>query len=207
MMELQEYLWSISSSYVPAITSTKYMSRKLLTNQSLLEPKSIFSWSCQLNSVLKWFSFKWLSSFVIQNVHQGIQYIQQDPCGFDFRLLSKISEKRLRQHPISKHNQIRPIYSCKLRDTFVAIEKKDPCWLGSWPIQFRWKTIQIICSFIQLLTRHSTRMTTAIKTTKQKSPEACYDKEILKAKQIHSYIDFQEDKFNGEKKTTAWLPQ
>lgn len=45
--------------------------------------------------------------------------------------LSKISEKRLRQHPISKHNQIRPIYSCKLRDTFVAIEKKDPCWLGS----------------------------------------------------------------------------
>lgn len=42
-------------------------------------------------------------------------------------------------------------------------------------------------------------MTTAIKTTKQKSPEACYDKVILKAKQIHSYIDFQEDKFNGKK--------
>lgn len=42
-------------------------------------------------------------------------------------------------------------------------------------------------------------MTTAIKTTKQKSPEACYDKLIQIAEQIHSYIDFQEDKFNGKK--------
>lgn len=43
-------------------------------------------------------------------------------------------------------------------------------------------------------------MTTAIKMTKQKSPEACYDKVIQIAEQIHSYIDFQEDKFNGNKK-------
>lgn len=42
-------------------------------------------------------------------------------------------------------------------------------------------------------------MTTAIKMTKQKSPEACYDKLIQIAEQIHSYIDFQEDKFNGKK--------
>lgn len=112
--------------------------------------------------------------------------------------LSKIERKdwdNILHLNITKSDQ----YSCKLRETFVATEKKDPCWLGSWPIRFRWKTIQIICSFIQLLTRHSTRMTTAIKTTKQKSPEACYDKVILKAKQIHSYIDFQEHKFNGKK--------
>lgn len=43
-------------------------------------------------------------------------------------------------------------------------------------------------------------MATAIKMTKQKSPEACYDKLIQIAEQIHSYIDFQEDKFNGNKK-------
>lgn len=43
-------------------------------------------------------------------------------------------------------------------------------------------------------------MTTAIKMTKQKSPETCYDKVIQIAEQIHSYIDFQEDKFNGNKK-------
>lgn len=35
-------------------------------------------------------------------------------------------------------------------------------------------------------------MATAIKMTKQKSPEACYDKLIQIAEQIHSYIDFQE---------------
>lgn len=45
--------------------------------------------------------------------------------------LSKISEKRLRQHILHLNITKSDKYSCKFRDTFVAIEKKDPCWLGS----------------------------------------------------------------------------